>query len=82
MPPGVYDTRFDSVSEVILDQADFRFASALEYSRIPSTLFMISLRIDQRFSTGFRSGELAGHNPLPQEVISWVYNHSEVVLAE
>ncbi len=56
--------------------------SALEYSRNPSILFMISLRIDQRFSIGFRSGELAGHNPLPQEVMSWVYNHSVVVLAE
>ena len=75
-------TRFSRVSRGIFLH-DF-FSSLVK----PSTFFggdfsfcMLSCKIDQRFSMGFRSGELGGHSSFPQNWISLSWSHWVVVAA-
>ena len=67
---GMDNIKFLRVSGLILDQAAWSAFSSEANSGV--FLHLSFLRIDQRFSIGFRSGELAGKTPFPMTVMLWL----------
>ena len=66
---GILLIRFVSIFASIAFHAVFSCSSRIETLVAPGISWIFCSSIPQRFSIGERSGELAGHTPLPQKLI-------------
>ena len=69
---GMDNIKFVRVFGLILVQAAWSaFSNEAKFCGVYSSHLSSYSRIDQRFSIGFRSGELAGQTPFPMTVMLW-----------
>ena len=77
---GMDNIRFMRVSGLILDQAAWMaFLVKPNHGRVFLSHLRSSSRIEQRFSIGFRSGELAGQTPFSMTVMLRLRSQAEML---